>query len=162
MSRIPIDTLRAIGFSQRKAEYVLGLADKFSRGDLSDQLLREASDAEVTEKLIAVRGLGKWSVDMFALFTLKRLDVFSAGDLGVQRGMAAFAGRNVSKLRNKTGKFKYMTEQEMQDMAEPCPVPVIVHVVYVASRGNGYLCLGITYQTMCPESARSIRSQTHS
>lgn len=39
---------------------------------------------EVFEKLVAVRGLGAWSVEMFACFGLKRLDVFSTGDLGVQ------------------------------------------------------------------------------
>ena len=44
----------------------------------------QASDEEVMEKLVAVRGLGVWSVEMFACFGLKRLDVFSTGDLGVQ------------------------------------------------------------------------------
>lgn len=43
-----------------------------------------ASDDELIEKLVAVRGLGRWSVDMYMLFTLKRMDVFSTGDLGVQ------------------------------------------------------------------------------
>lgn len=47
-------------------------------------MLLAASDAEVLEKLTAVRGLGKWSVEMFACFGLKRMDVFSTGDLGVQ------------------------------------------------------------------------------
>ena len=79
-----IPTLRTAGLSQRKAEYVQGLAEKFANGELSAQMLARASDEELLEKLIAVRGLGKWSVEMFATFALKRIDVFSTGDLGVQ------------------------------------------------------------------------------
>lgn len=47
-------------------------------------MLVSASDEELIEKLVAVRGLGRWSVEMFACFGLKRMDVFSTGDLGVQ------------------------------------------------------------------------------
>lgn len=79
-----IPTLRTAGLSQRKAEYIHGLADKFASGELSARMLLTASDEEVLDKLIAVRGLGKWSVEMFLLFGLKRMDVFSTGDLGVQ------------------------------------------------------------------------------
>ncbi|KAK4955419.1 3-methyladenine DNA glycosylase [Elasticomyces elasticus] len=77
-------------------------------------MLVGASDEEVLEKLTAVRGLGRWSVEMFSLFGLKRTDVFSTGDLGVQRGMAAHMGRDVKKLKAKGGgKWKYMSEKDM-------------------------------------------------
>lgn len=112
-----IEQLRTAGLSQRKAEYIKGLAEKFASGDLSAQMLRDATDDEVMEKLIAVRGLGKWSVEMFACFGLKRMDVFSLGDLGVQRGMAAFVGRDVTKLKSKGGKWKYMSEQDMIELS---------------------------------------------
>lgn len=78
-----IPHLRTAGLSE-KAEYIKGLAEKFVSGELSTQMLLKAGDDEVMEKLIAVRGLGKWSVEMFACFGLKRMDVFSTGDLGVQ------------------------------------------------------------------------------
>lgn len=112
--------LRTAGLSQRKAEYVLGLAEKFHNGELTAEMLFSASYEEVLEELIKVRGLGKWSVEMFACFALKRMDVFSTGDLGVQRGMAAFVGRDVNKLKNsgKGGKWKYMGEKEMEEIAE--------------------------------------------
>lgn len=79
-----IATLRTAGLSQRKAEYIQGLAQKFAVGELSARMLLNASDQELVEKLTAVRGLGLWSVEMFACFALKRIDVFSTGDLGVQ------------------------------------------------------------------------------
>ena len=76
--------LRTAGLSGRKAEYIKGLAERFVSGELSAEMLIEASDEEVFEKLTAVRGLGRWSVEMFACFGLKRMDVLSTGDLGVQ------------------------------------------------------------------------------
>ncbi|KAL4878586.1 DNA glycosylase [Aspergillus karnatakaensis] len=114
-----IPTLRTAGLSQRKAEYIHGLAEKFASGELSARMLLSASDEELLEKLTAVRGLGRWSVEMFACFTLKRTDVFSTGDLGVQRGCAAFQGKDVGKLKAKGGKFKYMSESDMLAMAAP-------------------------------------------
>ena len=106
--------LRTAGLSERKAEYIKGLAEKFACGELSAAMLVNATDEEVVEKLIAVRGLGKWSVEMFATFGLKRMDILSTGDLGVQRGMAAYVGKDVSKLKAKGGgKWKYMSEQDM-------------------------------------------------
>ncbi|KAF2086141.1 DNA glycosylase [Saccharata proteae CBS 121410] len=115
-----ISLLRSAGLSGRKAEYVKGLAEMFVSGDLSAQMLVQASDEEVMEKLTAVRGLGRWSVEMFACFGLKRMDVFSTGDLGVQRGMAAYMGRDVSKLKAKGGgKWKYMSEKDMLEHSAP-------------------------------------------
>ncbi|KAJ0296603.1 hypothetical protein COL5a_002982 [Colletotrichum fioriniae] len=115
-----LENLRTAGLSQRKAEYIKGLAEKFASGELSAQMLAEAPYEEVRDKLIAVRGLGLWSVEMFACFGLKRMDVFSLGDLGVQRGMAAFVGRDVAKLKAKGGgKWKYMSEKDMTEMASP-------------------------------------------
>jgi DNA-3-methyladenine glycosylase II len=84
VAAMTIPTLRTAGLSQRKAEYIQGLAEQFATGKLSAEMLATATDEEVMEKLIAVRGLGKWSVEMFACFDLKRMNVFSTGDLGVQ------------------------------------------------------------------------------
>lgn len=113
-----MSVLRSAGLSQRKAEYIQGLAEKFENGELSVKKLLEGSDEEVMTDLVAVRGLGRWSVEMFMCFGLKRLDVFSTGDLGVQRGMAAHVGRDVGKLKAKGGgKWKYMSEKDMLDIS---------------------------------------------
>ncbi|KAK3392187.1 DNA glycosylase [Sordaria brevicollis] len=115
-----IPTLRTAGLSQRKAEYIHGLAGKFASGELSASLLASAPYDELVSKLVAVRGLGLWTVEMFACFALKRMDVFSLGDLGVQRGMAAFVGKDVKKIKNgkDKGKWKYMSEGEMRELSE--------------------------------------------
>ena len=114
-----IPRLREAGLSERKAEYIQGLAQKFRDGELTVPMLMSGSDEEVMERLVAVRGLGRWSVEMFMCFGLKRMDVFSTGDLGVQRGMAAWKGRDVAKLKAKGGgKWKYLSEKEMVEGAE--------------------------------------------
>ncbi|KAL2260710.1 hypothetical protein VTK26DRAFT_5209 [Humicola hyalothermophila] len=116
----PLEALRTAGLSQRKAEYVKGLADRFASGELTAQMLADAPYDELVARLTAVRGLGLWTVEMFACFALKRMDVFSLGDLGVQRGMAAFVGRDVAKLKAKGagGKWKYMSEAEMREISD--------------------------------------------
>ncbi|KAK4496625.1 hypothetical protein PRZ48_012605 [Zasmidium cellare] len=120
VAKTDLATLRTAGLSGRKAEYVQGLAQKFTSGDLTVPQLLTGTDEDVFNALIAVRGLGAWSVEMFMCFGLKRMDVFSTGDLGVQRGMAAYKGRDVKKLKNsgKGGKWKYMSEKEMVEVAE--------------------------------------------
>ena len=64
-----------------------GLAEKFAAGELSAEMLVRASDEEVLEKLVAVRGLGRWSVEMFACFALKRFvrDQRCCGSMGACR-----------------------------------------------------------------------------
>ncbi|TFY69808.1 hypothetical protein EVG20_g2993 [Dentipellis fragilis] len=79
--------LREAGLSGRKVEYVQDLASRFADGRLTSQKLFDASDEELHEMLIAVRGIGRWTVDMFALFSLRRPDIMPVGDLGVQRGI---------------------------------------------------------------------------
>ncbi|EPT04909.1 hypothetical protein FOMPIDRAFT_85468 [Fomitopsis schrenkii] len=82
-----ITTLRSAGLSGRKAEYVLDLAARFADGRLSTEKLLAAEDEELYEMLTAVYGIGRWPVDMFAIFSLRRPDILPVGDLGVQRGV---------------------------------------------------------------------------
>ncbi|KAK9369542.1 DNA glycosylase [Lipomyces kononenkoae] len=113
-----IATLRAVGFSQRKAEYMLDLASKFHTGEINPHDFVTLPDEEIIELLTKVRGLGVWSAEMFLLFALKRQNVFSTGDLGVQRSMALWYGKNIELARGKKGKFKYMSEAEMIEKSD--------------------------------------------
>lgn len=81
--------LRAIGLSGRKVEYVKDLARHFDSGAVSDEALGKMSEGDVMKSLIAVRGLGEWSVHMFQIFHLGMADVLPVGDLGVKKGAAA-------------------------------------------------------------------------
>jgi DNA-3-methyladenine glycosylase II len=66
---------------------VIALAQHFQDGTLTPSLLLTGSDSQVADALIAVRGIGRWTVDMFLIFTLRRPDVLPVGDLGVQKGL---------------------------------------------------------------------------
>ena len=88
MLALPADTLRSVGLSGSKAASVADLAAKVLDGTvvLDPPGLRAESDAEVVARLTAVRGIGKWTAEMFLMFQLRRLDVWPTGDLGVRKG----------------------------------------------------------------------------
>ena len=81
-------TLRAAGLSGAKAASVTDLAAKVLDGTvvLDPEGLRAESDAEVVERLSAVRGIGRWTAEIFLMFQLGRIDVWPTGDLGVRKG----------------------------------------------------------------------------
>jgi len=85
---LPDGTLRAVGLSGAKAASLQDLAAKVLDGTvvLDPPGLRAESDAEVVTRLTAVRGIGKWTAEMFLMFQLRRLDVWPTGDLGVRKG----------------------------------------------------------------------------
>jgi DNA-3-methyladenine glycosylase II len=79
--------LRGAGLSGRKAEYIRDLAAHVESGELEIDRLREMPDEEVIAEIVAVRGLGRWSADMFLMFTLGRPDVLPVDDLGIRRAI---------------------------------------------------------------------------
>jgi DNA-3-methyladenine glycosylase II len=79
--------LRGAGLSGRKVEYVRDLAAHILAGELEVDRLDELGDEEVIAELVAVRGLGQWTAEMFLLFHLERPDVLSGGDLGIRKAV---------------------------------------------------------------------------
>ena len=105
--------LRELGFSGRKTEYVRGVASAVERGELDVDGLRRMSDVEVTEKLTALRGFGKWSAEIYLMFALGRTDVWPVNDLGVQKGMTLIHNKRAaytSKTLIRIGK-RYRPER---------------------------------------------------
>jgi DNA-3-methyladenine glycosylase II len=79
--------LRGCGLSGRKTEYVRDLAAHVLSGELELDRLDRLGDEEVIEEIVAVRGLGRWTAEMFLLFHLQRPDVLSGGDLGIRKAV---------------------------------------------------------------------------
>ncbi len=79
--------LRAAGLSGRKVEYVRDLASHVIAGELELDRLDQLDDEEVIEEIVAVRGLGVWTAEMFLMFHLERPDVLSGGDLGIRKAV---------------------------------------------------------------------------
>jgi DNA-3-methyladenine glycosylase II len=84
VARIDPDELRAIGFSRQKARALIELAEKFDRGELRDQDFELLSDEEALERLISLRGVGRWTAEYTQLRGLGRLHIFPGDDVGAR------------------------------------------------------------------------------
>lgn len=90
--------LRACGLSGRKVEYLADLARRFADGAIQVQRWPAMEDEAIVAELVQVRGIGRWTAEMFLIFNLLRPDVLPLDDLGLQRGIriAYFRRRKVS------------------------------------------------------------------
>lgn len=84
--KLPDSTIRAAGISPQKLSYLRDLAQKFEDKTINQRGLGEWSDEEVRAHLVAVKGIGTWTADMFLMFYLHRMDILPTGDLGIQKG----------------------------------------------------------------------------
>ena len=97
------DDLRAVGLSRQKMRYSRALADK----DIDYSALKDASDADIITTLIDVPGIGTWTAEIYAMFSLGRADVFAHGDLALQE-----AAKTLYDLSDRP------KEREMREIAE--------------------------------------------
>lgn len=101
------ELLRSAGMSFRKIEYARGLAQAIVEGELDIEGMRKQSDEEVIASITALRGFGVWSAEIYLMFSLRRRDVFPAGDLA---------------LRSALGRLKRagekLTEKQAREMVE--------------------------------------------
>jgi DNA-3-methyladenine glycosylase II len=101
------EQLRAAGLSNQKTDYLYDLARKFDEGFITPEKFPEMSDEEIREHLIAVKGIGVWTADMFLMFTLCRPNVLPTLDLGIKKGFKMHF--NMRELP---------TEEKMQKLAK--------------------------------------------
>lgn len=83
----PFETLRAIGLSNAKANYVHNVSRFFMEEKITDARLHKMGNAEVINYLSKIKGVGQWTVEMILMFTLGREDVFAVDDLGIQQAV---------------------------------------------------------------------------
>jgi 3-methyladenine DNA glycosylase/8-oxoguanine DNA glycosylase len=89
---LDVDALRACGVSRPKISYLRDLAGRVADGRLDLHALDTEPDEAVIEAITAVKGLGRWSAEMFLMFRLNRPDIFPVGDLGIVKGMQHVLG----------------------------------------------------------------------
>ncbi|HEY1063958.1 MAG TPA: DNA-3-methyladenine glycosylase [Candidatus Saccharimonadales bacterium] len=89
---VSVEKLRAIGFSNAKGRYVHDLAQHIIDGKVTFDRIPEQSNEEIIAELTDVKGIGEWTVHMFLMFCVGRLDVLPVGDLGVKNGIRALYG----------------------------------------------------------------------
>jgi DNA-3-methyladenine glycosylase II len=93
--------LRACGLSGQKTGYIRDLAQHFRTGALSPDSWRNVEDEVLIAELTQVRGIGRWTAEMFLIFYMARPDVLPLDDIGLQRAMSLYynSGRPISRLK---------------------------------------------------------------
>ncbi|OGW16001.1 MAG: DNA-3-methyladenine glycosylase [Nitrospinae bacterium RIFCSPLOWO2_12_FULL_47_7] len=89
------ESLRSIGFSRQKIAYVKDLSQHFLNKTIRPHQLPFLSNEEIIQTLTAVHGIGRWTAEMFLIFSLNRLDVLPVGDLGLRTALG-----NIYKMRS--------------------------------------------------------------
>ena len=97
--KLKVDDMRAAGLSARKVEYLVDLALHFDNGALHVKSWESMSDDEIVAELIAIRGIGRWTAEMFLIFHLMRPNVLPLDDVGLISGISHnyFSGDVVSR-----------------------------------------------------------------
>jgi DNA-3-methyladenine glycosylase II len=93
------DKIASCGLSKRKAEYILDLADHFKAKRVHADKWAEMEDEEVIAELVQIRGIGRWTAEMFLIFNMLRPNIFPLDDLGLLKGISMnyFSGEPVSR-----------------------------------------------------------------
>ena len=96
---LPVPQMREAGLSARKSEYLLDLARHFSDGDTHAGRWQQMEDEAIIAELVSIRGIGRWTAEMFLIFHLMRPNVMPLDDLGLIKGISLnyFSGEPVSR-----------------------------------------------------------------
>jgi DNA-3-methyladenine glycosylase II len=105
---LPDEKLRACGLSVAKAKYLKDLARHFDEGLVKPKRWKRMEDEAVIDDLVRVRGIGRWSAEMFLLFHMMRPNILPVGDLGLQRAMERHYNDGDP-----------LTKDEMREIAKP-------------------------------------------
>ena len=97
--KLKVDDMRAAGLSARKVEYLVDLALHFSNGQVHEKQWADMDDEAIIAELVAIRGIGRWTAEMFLIFHLMRPNVLPLDDIGLQNGISRcyFSGEPVSR-----------------------------------------------------------------
>ncbi len=99
VAKLKTDTMRGAGLSARKVEYLRDLATHFNLGTVHVRQWQQMDDEAIIEELVAIRGIGRWTAEMFLIFHLMRPNVLPVDDLGLIKGISVnyFSGEPVTR-----------------------------------------------------------------
>lgn len=106
ISALPVDALRACGLSRMKAEYAIDLAAHFSEGRIHPRRWARMEDDAIIAELVDVRGIGRWTAEMFLIFHLLRPNVWPVDDLGLLKAVGLHygnGGKITPRIANELG-----------------------------------------------------------
>ena len=101
--------LKSVGLSRMKSQYILDISQKVISGELNFKKFTKLEDEEIISELIKIRGIGRWTAEMYLIFGLGRKDIFPLGDLGLINGIKKIYSLNnpdISDIKNISNKWK--------------------------------------------------------
>lgn len=111
--KLPLPKFRKVGISVQKANYIKDLSGKIVSGELKLNSLHRLENEEVISELVKVKGIGRWTAEMFLMFSLCRPNVFSNGDLGLRKAIQKLYNmknppteKQLNQLTNKWSPYK--------------------------------------------------------
>lgn len=119
----PFETLRAIGLSNAKVNYIKNVAEFCIENEITDEKLLLLPNEEIIHLLTQIKGVGQWTVEMLLMFTLGREDVFAVDDLGIQQAMI--------KIYNLPADDKKLLKEKMLKISlkwKPCRTYACLHL----------------------------------
>lgn len=127
--KLSADRLRGCGLSGQKVSYLLDLSARFDGGELDASRWHDMDDEALIEDLTRVKGIGRWTAEMFLIFYLTRPDVFPLGDLGLQRAMSlhynkgrALSDRRITTLSRLWSPWRSVATWYLWRSLDPVPV----------------------------------------
>lgn len=110
--KISDESLRKVGISRQKANYIRSIAENELTNNVNFELFDSLSDEEIIEQLTKIKGVGRWTAEMFLIFTLARANVFSSGDLGLNNAiiknykLKSLSQNKIIRLSDKWSPYK--------------------------------------------------------
>ncbi len=122
-------TLKSCGLSRQKITYLRSLSHSFLNNDINSKDLKYMNDEQIIEELVKIKGIGKWTAQMFLIFNLCRPDIFPADDLGLIKGICNCYGleypiskEHAIKLSNKWKPWRSVATWYFWRSLDPIPV----------------------------------------
>tara|TARA_B100001093_G_scaffold46621_1_gene39579 strand:+ start:66 stop:692 length:627 start_codon:yes stop_codon:yes gene_type:complete len=123
------NTLKSAGLSRQKVLYLKNLADAFKTNKVKKNLWKEMSDEEIIDDLIKIKGIGRWTAEMFLIFNLCRADIFPLDDIGMIKGVCKVYNLNypiekkeLIKIGNKWRPYRSVATWYLWRCLDPIPV----------------------------------------
>lgn len=129
VAELQVDVMRSAGLSARKSEYLRDLAHHFREGSVHESHWVSMADEAIIEELVSIRGIGRWTAEMFLIFHLMRPNVLPLDDLGLVKGISLnyFSGEPVSRaevreLGDAWAPYRSVATWYMWRSLDPLPV----------------------------------------
>ncbi|MFL2885854.1 MAG: DNA-3-methyladenine glycosylase family protein [Candidatus Pelagibacterales bacterium] len=123
------NSFKSVGLSRQKVQYLKNLSDAFIRNKIKIKLWSKMNDEEIIQDLIQIKGIGRWTAEMFLIFNLCRADIFPLDDIGMIKGLCKIYNLDyplnkdkILKIGNKWKPYRSIATWYLWRSLDPIPV----------------------------------------